>query len=234
MRFTCLYDLILYKIVAVKNYTLYKSEEKVMNDEKFKKLKENFKLRNIEVKYFESLEEVKSYILDIIPVECSIGIGHSATLQAMNITNLLLNRGNVVYDKELAKNKEESKELKRKALITDWYVSGSNAISVDGRIVNVDHSGNRVASITFGPDKVIIVVGKNKVVDTLDDAINRVKNIACPLNARRAGYNPPCVKLNKCVDCVSKERVCNTLSIIEGQSDSNRIKLFIVNERCGF
>lgn len=205
-----------------------------MNDEKFEKLKENFKLRNIEVKYFDSLEEVKSYILDIIPVECSIGIGHSATLQMMNITNLLLERGNVVYDKELAKNSEESKDLKRKSLTTDWYVSGSNAISVDGRIVNVDHSGNRVASITFGPDKVIIVVGKNKVVDTLEDAINRAKNIASPLNAKRAGYNPPCVMLNKCVDCVSKERVCNTLSIIEGQSDSNRIKLFIVNEECGF
>jgi hypothetical protein len=91
-----------------------------------------------------------------------------------------------------------------------------------------------VAAITFGPDKVIIIVGKNKVVDTLDEAINRVKNISCPLNAKRAGFNPPCVTLNRCVDCVSRERVCNTLSIIEGQSDSNRIKLIIVNEECGF
>lgn len=205
-----------------------------MNVEKLNKLKENFKLRNIEVEYFETLEDVKSYILNIIPIECTIGIGHSATLQKINITNSLLERGNVVYDKEFAKNREECKALKKKALTTDWYITGSNAISLDGRIVNVDHSGNRVAAITFGPDKVIVVVGKNKVVDTVDEAIKRVKNVSCPLNAKRAGFNPPCVTLNKCVDCVSKERVCNSLSIIEGQSDSNRIKLFIVNEECGF
>ncbi|MBI6873299.1 lactate utilization protein [Clostridium aciditolerans] len=205
-----------------------------MNEEKFIRLKKNFKLRNIEVQYFETLENVKSFILNIIPIKCTIGIGHSVTLQKLDITNALLERGNIVYDKELAKNREECKDLKKKALITDWYITGSNAISIDGQIVNVDHSGNRVAAITFGPDKVIIVVGKNKVVDTVDEAIRRVKNVACPLNAKRAGFNPPCVTLNKCVDCVSKERVCNSLSIIEGQSDSNRIKLFIVNEECGF
>lgn len=122
----------------------------------------------------------------------------------------------------------------KKALVTDWYITGSNAISIDGMIINVDHSGNRVAAISFGPDRVLIVVGINKIVNTLDEAIKRVKNIACPLNDKRAGFNPPCVKLNKCVDCTSKERVCNFLSIIEGQSDSNRIKLLIVNEECGF
>lgn len=205
-----------------------------MDEEKFIKLKKNFKSRNIEVQYFETLESVKSFILNIIPIKCTVGIGHSVTLQKIDITNTLLERGNIVYDKELGKSREESKELKRKALITDWYITGSNAISIDGQIVNVDHSGNRVAAITFGPDKVIIVVGKNKVVDTVDEAIRRVKNVACPLNAKRAGFNPPCVALNKCVDCVSKERVCNSLSIIEGQSDSDRIKLFIVDEECGF
>jgi len=78
----------------------------------------------------------------------------------------------------------EAEIEKRNALITDWYITGSNAISVDGRIVNVDHSGNRVASITFGPDKVIIVVGKNKIVDSVDEAIKRVKNVACPLKCK--------------------------------------------------
>lgn len=205
-----------------------------MNIESINKLKENFKLRNIEVEYFETLEKIKSYILNTIPIECTVGIGHSITLQKINITNSLLGRGNIVYDKELAKDREECKFIKKKALITDWYITGSKAVSIDGRIVNVDHSGNRVAAITFGPDKVIIIVGKNKVVDTVDEAIKRVKNISCPLNAKRAGFNPPCVTLNRCVDCVSRERVCNTLSIIEGQSDSNRIKLCIVDEECGF
>lgn len=205
-----------------------------MNIEKLNQLKENFKSRNIDVKYFDALEDVKLYILNIIPVDCKVGIGHSATLQKMNITNLLIQRGNIVYDKELTINKYESNTIKRKALLSDWYISGSNAITVDGRIINVDHSGNRVAAITYGPNKVIIVVGVNKVVDTVEEGIKRVKNIACPLNAKRAGYNPPCVELKKCIDCSSKERVCNYLSIIEGQVDRNRIKLCIVNEECGY
>lgn len=205
-----------------------------MDEEKLRKLKENFKLRNIEVEYFETLEDVKSCILNSIPVECTVGIGHSITLQKIDITSFLLKKGNIVYDKELAQNQEGSKALKKKALTADWYITGSNAVSLDGRIVNVDHSGNRVAAITFGPDKVIIVVGKNKVVDSVDEAIKRVKNISCPLNAKRAGFNPPCVTLNKCVDCVSQERVCNTLSIIEGQSDGHRMKLFIINDEYGF
>lgn len=205
-----------------------------MNKERFNKLKENFKSRNIDVEYFDSLEDVKLYLLKTIPLDCKVGIGHSGTLQKMNITDLLIQRGNIVYDKELGKNKDESKAIKKKALLSDWYISGSNAVTVDGRIINVDHSGNRVAAITFGPDKVIIVVGVNKVVDTVEEGIKRVKNIASPLNAKRAGYNPPCVELNKCVDCSSKERVCNYLSIVEGQTDCNRIKLCIVNEECGF
>lgn len=205
-----------------------------MDIDKLKLIKKNFSDRNIEVQYFEKLEEVKKYILSVIPIEATVGIGHSNTLEKMNITKAILERCNTVYDKELAKSKEECKDLKKKALTTDYYISGSNAVSMDGRIVNVDHSGNRVAAITFGPDKVIIVVGINKIVDSLEEAIGRVKNIACPKNARRAGFNPPCVLLNKCVDCTSKERVCNYLSIIEGQAIPNRITLIIVNEECGY
>lgn len=205
-----------------------------MNIETICTLRENFRLRNIEVAYFDTLEEVKEYILDKVPAECTIGIGHSGTLQKLHVTSALLERGNVVYDKELTKDKEESKRIKKKALLTDWYITGSNAVSVDGRIVNVDHSGNRVAAITFGPDKVIIVVGRNKVVPSLADAIARVKNVACPINAKRAGFNPPCVALGRCVDCVSGERVYNSLSIIEGQSEPDRMILCIADEDCGF
>lgn len=201
---------------------------------KIERLISNFKSRNIEVMCFDNLADAKNEILNLISMEVSIGIGHSETIQKMDITKILKERGNIVFDKEMAKDKEECKSLKKKALLADWYVTGSNAISVDGRIVNVDHSGNRVAAITFGPDNVIIVVGKNKIVDTWGEAIRRVKDIACPLNAKRAGFNPPCVKLNKCVDCNSTERVCNSLSIIEGQSVKGRIKIFIINEDLGF
>lgn len=203
-------------------------------DNEMERLTENFKKRNITAAYFENLRAAKEEILKLVPREASVGIGHSVTLGKMGITADLMNRGNTVYDKELGKDREECKALKRKALISDWYVTGSNAVSMDGRIINVDHSGNRVAAITYGPDKVIIVVGINKIVDTWKDGIKRVKNIACPQNARRAGFNPPCTELNRCVDCTSSQRVCNSLSIIEGQSSAERMRVFIVKEGLGY
>lgn len=86
----------------------------------------------------------------------------------------------------------------------------------------------------YGPDKVIIVIGKNKICNSLDDAVQRVRNVSAPLNAKRAGYCPPCLKLKKCIDCKTNERVCYNLVIIEGQSVKDRMKLFIVNEELGF
>ena len=105
---------------------------------------------------------------------------------------------------------------------------------MEGHIVNMDHSGNRVAAMLYGPENVVIIVGINKVVDTLDEAIFRVRNIASPKNAKRAGLNPPCVDIHECVDCRSRDRVCNNLVIIEGQHDMNRMKVCIVNEVEGF
>ncbi|RKD32462.1 lactate utilization protein [Thermohalobacter berrensis] len=194
----------------------------------------NFKSRNIEVTFFKTLEDVKDKILDLIPINSTVGIGNSKTLKEMDISRLLCERGNTVFDKTLAKSKKESKHIKKKSLLTDWYITGTNAISKDGHIVNIDHSGNRVAAMIYGPDNVIVVVGKNKICNTLQDAIDRVRNIAAPLNAKRAGYKPPCLELNKCVDCKTDQRVCFNLVIIEGQYEKDRMKLFIVDEEIGF
>ena len=206
----------------------------MFEDRKKSLLIKNFRSGNIEVEFFNSLEEVKEKILEVIPSDKSIGIGNSVTLKKMNISEVLNNRGNTVYDKTLAKTKDESKQLKKMSLLTDWYLTGSNAISMEGHIVNIDHSGNRVAAMIYGPDNIIIVVGKNKVVDTLEEAIYRAKNIAAPLNAKRAGHNPPCIKANRCVDCNSEEKVCNSMVIIQGQENKNRMRLFIVDEDVGF
>lgn len=170
----------------------------------------------------------------VIPSDALIGIGNSVTLKKISISKLLSDRGNTVYDKTLAKSKDESKKLKKMSLVTDWYLTGSNAISKEGQIVNIDHSGNRVAAMLYGPDNVIIVVGKNKLVGNLDEAIKRSKNVAAPLNAKRSGHKPPCVKTNKCVECISDEKVCNSIVIIQGQENKDRIRLFIVNEEVGF
>ena len=86
----------------------------------------------------------------------------------------------------------------------------------------------------YGPENVIIIVGTNKITETLDEAIHRAKNIAAPLNAKRAGFNPPCVELNKCIDCRSDQPVCNSLVTIEGQADKDIIRVFIIEEEIGF
>lgn len=194
----------------------------------------NFKKRNIQASYFENLKETKNEILNMIPMQSSIGIGNSKTLKEMEISKELSRRGYQLLDKTMAKTKEEALNLKRKALLSDWYITGTNAISMEGHIVNIDHSGNRVAAILYGPKKVIIVVGTNKITETLDKAVNRVKNVAAPLNAKRAGFEPPCIESNECIDCSSNERICNSLVTIEGQADENRIKVFIVNQKIGF
>lgn len=205
-----------------------------MKKEDISKLIGNFKARNIEALYFGSMEEARVYLLDVVPCNATVGIGHSATLGKMGLTDSLNKRGNTVYDKTLAKTKEEVRALKKKALLAEWYVTGSNAVSMEGHIVNIDHSGNRVAAMIYGPDRVIVVVGVNKIVDTLQEAIDRVKNIASPRNAKRAGFNPPCVELGKCIDCRSKERVCNSMVIIEGQSEPDRMTVIIVGEEAGY
>jgi len=205
-----------------------------MPDNRIQRLINNLKARGIDAFFLESFDEVNEKLLNMIPVECTVGIGHSITVQNSGIVRKLIERGSTVFDKTMATDKEESKHIKKKALTADWYITGSNAVSLEGHIVNIDHSGNRVAAMIFGPDNVAVVVGVNKIVDSLNEAIQRARNIASPLNAKRAGFNPPCVKLNKCVDCRSKDRVCNSLVIIEGQEAIGRMKVFIVNENAGF
>lgn len=201
---------------------------------KISTLIKNLNRRNITAYYFETLEDAKNEILKIIPKDSTIGIGNSKTLKEMDISVTLSKRGHIVYDKTLAKTKEAMKLMKKQALLTDWYITGTNAVSMDGYIVNIDHSGNRVAAMIYGPDNVIIVIGVNKIEDTLDDAMNRARYHAVPLNAKRAGYNPPCLELKKCVDCSPENRVCFNIVTIEGQYEPDRMQVFIVNEDLGF
>ena len=206
----------------------------INKDIDYKLLKNTFRKRNINVLFCETFDESKEIVLDRIPRKSTVGIGHSQTLQNMRITETLIERGNTVFDKVLGKDRAETTQLKKKALLADYYITGSNAVSEDGGIVNIDHSGNRAAALAFGPDKVIIIVGKNKITKTKQEAVSRAKNMAAIKNAERAGYTPPCVIEGKCVDCISPERVCNVQSIIEGQQFDDRITLIIVNAEDGF
>jgi len=225
----------------------------ITNDFPIKELEVNFEKRNIKVLWFDSFHDIKDYLLEQIPRTTTVGIGNSKTLKHMNITKALRVRGNVVYDKSFAITEDEIRRIKRNSLMAEFYISSSNAVSVDGKIINIDHSGNRVAALAYGPDKVYIVVGRNKITATSDDAMKRARNTAAPLNAKRAEYNPPCVSAGYCVvstfsfgkcasgggllsatHCSSAERVCYVVSCIEGQSIEDRMTLLIANEEEGF
>ena len=205
-----------------------------MLDKNIQRLISNLHQRNIDAYYFDNMLQARDKIIEMITLDSTVGIGNSQTLINMDISRILSERGNTVFDKMNANNKEEITEQKRKSLIADWYITGTNAISEEGYLVNIDHSGNRVAAMLYGPEKVIVVIGTNKIVNTLDNAIERVRNVAAPANAKRAGLNPPCVELGRCVDCQSPERACYNFVVIEGQAVKGRMNVFIVNETLGF
>ena len=129
---------------------------------------------------------------------------------------------------------EEGLEQRRKGLSADIMISSTNAITLNGILVNLDGMGNRVAAMSFGPKKVILVVGMNKVVPDLDTAFKRVKHHAAPLNNIRYGLPNPCVETGICSDCRTPTRICNMWSIIEGQMIKDRIHVKLVGEPMGY
>jgi hypothetical protein len=129
---------------------------------------------------------------------------------------------------------EEGLELRRKGMTADVMIASSNAVTLDGKLVNLDGTGNRVAAMTFGPRKVILVMGINKVAADLESAMARVKHYAAPVNAARIGVETPCVQTGLCSDCKSPQRICNMWSIIEGHMIKDRIHVKLVGENLGY
>lgn len=129
---------------------------------------------------------------------------------------------------------EDAMELRRQSLLVDLYITGTNAVTEGGQLVNLDMYGNRIAAITFGPKHVIILVGRNKIVADMEEAISRIKNYAAPVNTMRLDKKTPCVKTAVCEDCKSPDRICNTWTITEKSFPKGRVKVVLINEDLGF
>jgi len=198
-----------------------------------------FKKNKIEAVFVGSRQEALRSIMNRIPQGSVIGAADSTTLKEIGVFEELKRRNFTVYwPFDEAVPKEERRNTERKALLTDVFLSGSNAITMDGKIVNVDATGNRVAGMIFGPKKSIVVVGINKIVENLDKALERAKNIAAPLNAKRIWEERdwellPCVGVGRCVDCDAENRICNITTIIEKKPRAIDITLIIVGEELG-
>ena len=136
------------------------------------------------------------------------------------------------YDKSLTR--EEIIERRRQSLLVDLFITGTNAVTEFGQLVNLDMIGNRVCGITFGPRHVILLVGRNKIVDDLENAMDRVKRYAAPVNAMRLDKKTPCAKTGLCQECNSPDRICNHWTITEKSFPKGRIKVVLINAELGF
>jgi hypothetical protein len=199
--------------------------------QKIRDLIERLGENNIPAFYVQDRKGVFEKVMSMIPEGSTVGVGDSVTLKQIGVVDALEHGEYVILNPwRPGISVEEGINLKKRALTSDVYVTGTNALTVDGKIVNVDGLGNRVAAMLFGPDKVIIVVGINKIVDNLQEALERIRNVAAPLNVKRHGDfdpMPPCGTSGVCSDCSSPWRICNKTVIIERQYNNSKYKPII-------
>lgn len=182
----------------------------------------------------DSAEAVKK-ALSLIPRGASVGLGGSRTVVEIGLLNALRKGKYLLFDQyKESLSKEEAIQVRKRGIQADFFVAGSNAITEDGKIVNIDGMGNRLAAFCYGPQRVIIVAGRNKIVANIEAALWRVRNVAAPMNAMRFGLNTPCVRTGVCSDCDSPQRICNLTLIIEKQRMVGRISVILVNQDLGF
>ncbi|MGA2400207.1 MAG: lactate utilization protein [Syntrophobacteraceae bacterium] len=206
------------------------------NERTAQQIIQNFEKRRMEGSYAPSAAQAMEEVLAMIPRGASVYRCGSITTTSMGLWKRMAALPEVTiidpFQPELTP--QESLAKRHRGLAADVMIASSNAITLDGRLVNLDGLGNRVAAMMFGPEKVILVVGMNKVVPDLDSAIARVKHYAAPVNAIRVGVETPCTATGLCTDCRSAERVCNMWSIIEGQRKRGRIHVKLVGEALGY
>ena len=206
------------------------------NEKVARKIIKNLEKRRMAGSYTATADQARDEIIEMIPpgatvFRCgsmsAVGMGLWDSIAALPEVNLI-----DPYRPELSP--QEAMELRRRGLTADVMIASTNAITLDGRLVNLDGMGNRVAAMAFGPKKVILVVGMNKVAPDLESAVARVKHYAAPVNNIRYGLKNPCVETGLCSDCKTPQRICNMWSTIEGHMIKDRIHVKLVGENLGY
>ncbi|MBD3164903.1 lactate utilization protein [Candidatus Woesearchaeota archaeon] len=193
------------------------------------------KSRNMNGYFVKDREEAREKALSLIDKDMQISFAGSVTLRETGLLDELRKGGYKLIDRDLAKPNLYMKHWVMKNYANKGiFLSGSNALTEDGKIVNMDGWGNRVNGINYGPEKVIIVAGRNKIVKDLDAAVQRIARVASPKNTKRLGKGTPCAEKGECVDCRSPDRICNILSVVQFQNIPDRIHVIIVNEELGY
>ena len=196
----------------------------------------NLTKRRMTASYAPTAAQARDEIVAMIPANATVSRCGSMSLVEMGLWEELAKKSGVrVIDPFTpGLTPEESYTRLRQGLLADYMITSSNALTMDGRLVNLDATGNRVAAMCFGPEKVILAIGLNKVAFDLDAAMSRVKHLAAPINAIRLDRATPCGETGLCLDCSSPARICNIWSIIEGQRFEGRIHVKLVGEDLGY
>ena len=193
------------------------------------------KANGFEVLYADNSKEALDKVMSLIPKEAKVGVGGSVTVRDIGLVEAIERQGNTIFmDWEKPIELKEKIKVRKEALTSDIYLTSSNAITFQGQLVNIDGTGNRVSAMIFGPKKVIIVAGVNKLVDTLDEALARTKNITSPLIGKRLNLKAPCVLTGKCTDCNSPDRMCRVTVILEKKPRLSDITIVLVGENLGY
>ncbi|MDH5438882.1 MAG: lactate utilization protein [Candidatus Bathyarchaeota archaeon] len=177
--------------------------------------------------------EALDKVLSLIPTHANVGIGGSVTLREIDLIDALASRGNTVLQ-HWSQPEENLRAIMIKQLNSDVFLASSNAVTEDGRLVNIDKAGNRVVAMIFGPRKVILVIGVNKIVKDLEEGILRARNVAAPMNARRRGDKTPCATTGVCTDCETPDRLCRVITIMEKKPSRTDVAVILVGEELGF
>lgn len=193
-----------------------------------------FEKRFIEGYYCETAAEAKELALSLVPANSKVSFGGSVTLDETGVLAKLRDRKDItLYDRATATTPEENKQIMHDALSCDYYFMSSNAITIDGELVNIDGNGNRVAALIYGPDNVIILAGMNKIVKNVEEGISRTRNVASPQNCIRLDKDTPCKVNGVCGNCL-KDTICDQIVITRASRVPKRIKVILVGEELGF
>lgn len=196
----------------------------------------NLNKRNIEGFYCATKNDALKQALSYIEKGSVVSWGGSESVKEIGLMDAVTSGDYKIVDRSLAKNYEEQRELFSKAVLSDYYLMSSNAITLDGELINIDGTGNRVACLSYGPKHIVMIVGMNKVVNNVKDGIARVRNFASPPNALRLGLKTPCSMTGRCGDCYGDTCICSQIVITRRQSAAmkDRIKVILVGENLGY
>lgn len=205
------------------------------NEMKINRTIEALKKNNMNGYYAKNRDEVIELIKGIVKEGSKVAVGGSETLSELGILEHLRSGRYDFLDRyKEGLTREEVTNIFKQSFLADAYLSSCNAITENGELYNVDGNGNRVAAMLYGPDKVIVICGINKIVKDVDEAIKRNREISAPMNAKRLNKKTPCTKVGYCMNCNSPERICNEYTLIKKQRSSERMYVIFLNENLGY